>query len=174
MTDIQAGSNVSIFSKNELKAREAIEKLGLKPIPGITRVTFRKKNNQIFAIDSPEVFRSQGGNYIVFGEPKIDDFTQRLAKAQQQVASQTQDVSPAGSDAILRDSASIQADLAAATQSKPTLSADDDSSIVDETGLNAGDIELVMEQANVSRAKAVKALRQHDSDIVNAIMSLSK
>lgn len=41
---------------------------------------------------------------------------------------------------------------------------------VDETGLEAKDIELVMKQANTTRAKAVKALREHKGDIVNAIM----
>jgi nascent polypeptide-associated complex subunit alpha len=32
------------------------------------------------------------------------------------------------------------------------------------------DIELVMQQANVSRAKAVRALKNNGNDIVNAIM----
>jgi NACalpha-BTF3-like transcription factor len=32
------------------------------------------------------------------------------------------------------------------------------------------DIELVMSQANVSRAKAVRALKNNSNDIVNAIM----
>lgn len=41
---------------------------------------------------------------------------------------------------------------------------------VEEAGLELRDIELVMAQANVSRAKAVRALRDNHSDIVNAIM----
>ena len=40
----------------------------------------------------------------------------------------------------------------------------------DETGVEAKDIELVMSQANVSRTKAVKALKNNQNDIVNAIM----
>ena len=47
------------------------------------------------------------------------------------------------------------------------------SSQVDETGVEAKDIELVMSQANVSRGKAVKALKNNDNDIVNAIMELT-
>lgn len=35
------------------------------------------------------------------------------------------------------------------------------------------DIELVMSQANVSRTKAVKALKNNANDIVNAIMELT-
>ena len=41
---------------------------------------------------------------------------------------------------------------------------------VDEGGVEAKDIELVMSQANVSRGKAVKALKNNQNDIVNAIM----
>ena len=41
---------------------------------------------------------------------------------------------------------------------------------VDESGVEAKDIELVMSQANVSRVKAVKALKNNSNDIVNAIM----
>lgn len=41
---------------------------------------------------------------------------------------------------------------------------------IDETGIEAKDIELVMSQANVSKAKAVKALKNNANDIVNAIM----
>ena len=43
---------------------------------------------------------------------------------------------------------------------------------VDESGVEAKDVELVMSQAGVSRSKAVKALKIND-DIVNAIMELS-
>ena len=48
---------------------------------------------------------------------------------------------------------------------------DDDD--VDESGLEAKDIELVKSQAGVSRAKAVKSLRENNGDIVNAIMALT-
>jgi nascent polypeptide-associated complex subunit alpha len=39
---IQAGSGVTVHSRNEKKARKAIAKLGLKHIEGITRVTLRR------------------------------------------------------------------------------------------------------------------------------------
>lgn len=41
---------------------------------------------------------------------------------------------------------------------------------IDETGVEPKDIELVMSQASVSRVKAVKALKNNNNDIVNAIM----
>lgn len=43
---------------------------------------------------------------------------------------------------------------------------EDDGEEVDDTGLEAKDIELVMAQASVSRKKAVKALKENDNDIV--------
>ncbi|KAF3075870.1 hypothetical protein CFAM422_002410 [Trichoderma lentiforme] len=48
----------------------------------------------------------------------------------------------------------------------------DDREKVDAEGLENKDIELVMREANVSYKKAVKALREHDGDIVDAIMLL--
>lgn len=41
---------------------------------------------------------------------------------------------------------------------------------MDDGGLEQRDIELVMAQANVSRAKAIRALKHNKNDIVNAIM----
>ncbi len=44
---------------------------------------------------------------------------------------------------------------------------------IDETGVEPKDIELVMTQANVSRSKAVSALKNAEGDIVSAIMELT-
>ena len=44
---------------------------------------------------------------------------------------------------------------------------------VDTSGLEDKDIELVMSQANVSRSKAVKALKNNVNDIEKAIMELT-
>ena len=48
---------------------------------------------------------------------------------------------------------------------------EDDGEEVDDTGLEAKDIELVMAQASVSRKKAVKALKENDNDIVCSCLS---
>lgn len=42
---IPGGASVTIHNRNEKKARKAIGKLGLKHVPGITRVTFRRPKN---------------------------------------------------------------------------------------------------------------------------------
>lgn len=41
---------------------------------------------------------------------------------------------------------------------------------VDDTDVEEKDVDLVMCQANVSKGKAIKALRNNKNDIVNAIM----
>lgn len=43
--EIPAGSAVTIHSRNEKRARKQIAKLGLKHVPGITRVTLRRPKN---------------------------------------------------------------------------------------------------------------------------------
>ena len=55
----------------------------------------------------------------------------------------------------------------------PAIEELDDSGEVDESGVEPKDVDLVMSQAGVSRAKAVKALKTNDGDIVNAIMELT-
>lgn len=42
---IPGGATVAVHSRNEKKARKAIGKLGLKHVPGITRVTLRRPKN---------------------------------------------------------------------------------------------------------------------------------
>ena len=50
---------------------------------------------------------------------------------------------------------------------------EEDEEDIDEAGLEEKDIELVVNQAAVTRAKAVKALKRNNNDIVNAIMDLT-
>lgn len=175
MSAIPTNANVTVLSKNEKKAREIISKLGLKKVNGIVRVAFRKKNNEIIAVERPEVYKTVGGNYVVFGEPKKDDFTQRLAAAQQQL----QQTTLSDNDTVDKSPEAIQADMKAAAEAnegkKDEKKENDEAEEDEDAGdLSNEDIELVMQQANVSRGKAIKALKQHDADIVNAIMSLSK
>lgn len=44
-SSLPAGSQAVIHSRNEKKARQAIAKLHLQPVPGITRVTLRRPKN---------------------------------------------------------------------------------------------------------------------------------
>lgn len=170
--EIPQGAPVQVISKNEKKARDALIKLGLVQVKDISRVTFRKKDNSIIAIESPEVYKTPGGAYVVFGEAKVEDLTQRYqeAMAAQQAAQQASSmVNKEGAPTDL--AASIQDDLAKA--SLEDKAEDVEEGDVDATGLEESDIAVIMEQSSVSRAKAVKALRENNGDVVNAIMSLA-
>lgn len=170
--EIPQGADINVISKNEKKARELIKKLGLKQIKGISRVTFKQRGNIIYAINEPDVYKSPAGTYVVFGEAKVDDMNQRLAEAQaaQQAAQQA-----AGSqDFADKSPESITADLEKASlNAGAEAAAEEDDEDVDETGLDANDIGIIVEQTQVSRGKAAAALRKHKGDMVNAIMELS-
>lgn len=53
-------------------AAQAMSKLGLKPVHGVTRITIRKSKSILFVISRPDVFKSPASDiYIVFGEAKV-------------------------------------------------------------------------------------------------------
>lgn len=145
-------------SRSEKKARKAMSKLGLKSIAGVSRVTIRKSKNILFVINRPDVYKSPASDtYIVFGEAKIEDLSQQA----QQAAAEKFKAAP---EPVSGQPAASVAD---------TIQEESDEEEVDEGGVEAKDIELVMSQANVSRGKAVKALKNNSNDIVNAIMELT-
>jgi len=167
---IPAGAAVAVHNRNEKRARKAIAKLGLKQVEGITRVTLRRPKNILFVISQPEVYKSPSSNtWIIFGEAKIEDLnSQAQASAAQQLAAQS-------ANEGAHDHSHDHADKGKAieTDAKKADEEEDDGEEVDDTGLEAKDIELVMAQASVSRKKAIKALKENDNDIVNSIMALS-
>jgi nascent polypeptide-associated complex subunit alpha len=154
-------SSKSKQSRGEKKARKIMSKLGLKQVAGVSRVTIRKSKNILFVINKPDVYKNPASDtYIVFGEAKIEDLSQQ---AQMDAAKQFQNAQAAVPSEMGATGTTGHAPI-------PEEEEDDD---VDETGVEGKDIELVMSQANVSRTKAVKALKNNDNDIVNAIMELT-
>lgn len=149
-------------SRSEKKARKLMSKLGLKQVPGVNRVTIRKSKNILFVINKPDVFKNPASDtYIVFGEAKIEDMSQQAQMA--------------AAEKFKEPTVNPAADTAAHTTVPAAIQEDEeeDEEEVDETGLEEKDIELVVSQANVSRAKAVRALKKNSNDIVNAIMDLT-
>lgn len=141
-----------------------MQKLGMRAVPGVFRVTVKKSKNILFVIAKPDVFKSPTSDtYVVFGEAKSED----VGAAANQAAAAKQ----------------FRQSQAAGVPSVPAVGGEDEGDddddvpaleeIVDESGVEAKDIELVMTQAACSRAKAVKALKENDGDLVNAIMSLT-
>merc|ERR1712144_163228 len=152
-------------SRSEKKSRKAMAKLGMKPVPGIIRVTVKKSKNILFVIKEPDVFKTSSDNpkapatYIVFGKAEIEDLSaQATSAAVEQFKAPGAGLDAAGGD-----------DAAALLEA---VEGDDDGD-EDAGGLDDNDIELVVKQACVSKAKAIKALKQNDNDVVNAIMALS-
>ena len=109
--------------------------------------------------------------YIVFGEVKNEDmsaFAQAQA-AQQMLAAEAQEKGADG--AASTEPQFNAADLA--SSKKVEEEEEDDGTPIDETGVDAKDVDLVIEQVSCSRRKAVKALKENNGDLINAIMSLS-
>lgn len=147
-------------SRGEKKARKIMSKLGLKPVQGVNRVTIRKSKNILFVINNPDVYKNpHSDTYIIFGEAKIEDLSQ-----QAQVAAAEKFKAPEATPAA--------GEAAGATTSVAPI-AEEDEEEVDDTGLNEKDIELVMQNAQVPRAKAIRALKENGYDVVNAIMELT-
>jgi nascent polypeptide-associated complex subunit alpha len=134
----------------------------LKPIPGVERVTMKKSRNMCFVLSRPDVFKNPTSDtYVIFGEAKIEDLKAKDAELAQQQS------------ALRRAQADTNSRLGASHLPSAPSGAAADEEQVDETGVDAKDIELVCSQAGCSRAAAVKALRNNENDIVNAIMELT-
>lgn len=146
-------------TRGEKKSRKVISKLGLKQVQGVNRVAIRKSKNILFVINKPDVYKSPASDtYIVFGEAKIEDLSQKAQLA--------------AAEKFKTDVVNLPEEQK--TKAKPKLNYDEeDNEEVDETGVDAKDIDLVMQQANAPRKLAVKALKNNNNDIVNAIMDLT-
>ncbi|CAC22620.1 nascent polypeptide associated complex subunit-like protein, copy 2 [Leishmania major strain Friedlin] len=143
-------------AKQSKRYAKAMAKMGLKPEPNITKVTIRKVGSLSFAMVQPEVYRFPGTNtFVIFGEAQLED-TSALAQE-------------AAARAAVSGAASASSDAAA---SVPAAEEDDDEE-VGAGDLDEKEINVVMSQANVSRSKAIKALKNNNGDIVNTIMELT-
>ena len=162
MPNLEGGDETAKGKQNrsEKKSRKAVQKLGMKPVPGIVRVTVKKSKNILFVISKPDVHKSPNSDtYIVFGEAKIEDLSaQAQASAAQQMTQQSALSSEEPSEKVGGDAPKIE---------------EMEDGEVDETGIEPKDSELVMSQVGCSRPKAVAALKANSNDIVEAIMQLS-
>merc|ERR1712169_77958 len=124
-------------TKSEKKARKQVQKLGLRPVSDITRVTIKKSKNVIFAIANPDVFKSPvSDTYVIFGEVKVEDFGQQsgLQKAAETLENDDDvpplEAEPTSEPASVEEVAQADGDVA------------------------EKDIELVMKQTEATRAQA--------------------
>ncbi|XBI68320.1 hypothetical protein VPH35_047536 [Triticum aestivum] len=147
--------------EGEKKSRKAMEKLGMKAMTGVSRVTIKRSKTgcagspKLIVLHKPDVFKSsQSDTYVMFGEVKLEDPSTQL---QTQAAEQFK--VPGPSSVI--------------SKGEPSVAAAQDDEEVNDTDVDKKDVELVMRQASVSRSRAVKALKAADGDIVSAIMELT-
>jgi len=185
-------------TRGEKKSRKAMQKLGMKPFPGIIRVTVKRSPNVLFVIQKPDVYKSQSDTYIIFGEAKIEDLSTNPAlNAVRQIEKETEKKSPEGEEeppALVQSTEPSATTLDASTtepsaptpdtktpaptsssQTPPAETSQEKTTPASPSeGKIGNDIEVVMNQANVSREVAVEALKKAKGDYVDAIMDLQK
>merc|ERR1712127_1141393 len=144
----------STLNRGEKKCRKALIKIGMKQYNGVTRVTLRRRDGLIFVVNDPEVLRSDGDgkSFAVFGELKMEDPNTRMQQAEAKK---------------FEDKSAVQAQASAAPKK-----ADSDEK-VDESGITSQHIDLVMDHTSCTRAEAVRALREKNDDMIQAVMSLT-
>ena len=166
----------------------------MKLIPGVERVTLKKSKNMMFEITKPDVYKNPtSDSYIIFGEAKVVDLRAKDAELQMQQRAQGGDPRKQQGDTNSRMLPNQQP----VPQSAPAAGEEDVDEVTtcvckmtsilfcirirmtltiyfsSQTGVDAKDIELVVSQAGCTRGMAVKALKNNDCDIVNAIMELT-
>merc|ERR1712153_257234 len=140
-------------NRNEKRCRKALQKVGMKSLTGITRVTLKKRDGLIFVIDDPEVLNLEN-SYAIFGELKLEDLNRQMQMEQAKKFAQAQpSVKPAE------------------TASKADA---DDGVPLSEDGLTPDHIKMVMEHGGCSRNQAIKVLRECNDDTVQAVMKLNE
>eukprot|EP00920_Eleutheroschizon_duboscqi_P040909 GHVT01097832.1.p1 GENE.GHVT01097832.1~~GHVT01097832.1.p1 ORF type:complete len:206 (+),score=49.59 GHVT01097832.1:297-914(+) len=152
-------------SRNEKKARKAVLKHGMKEISDVISVTIKRPKTVMIVISSPDVFKSiNGDTYVVFGEARMEDMN---ATAQSEAARRYLAGSGDGAGGLGVGGSGLSPLSGGAGARVEEV---DDA---DESGMKASDIDLLMEQVVCTRAQAVRALREKNFDLVEAIMHLS-
>lgn len=153
-------------SRNEKKARKAVLRLGMKPMPEIVRVIIHKAKQAWFVLSKPDVFKSLSSDtYVIFGQAE-NMASQAHTEAAQRF---TQGALPFGAtdQANVGSGAVMAAAKAAASANTAKPQA------VDMSGINPKDVELIVNQLGCTPAEAAKALRDTNNDLVEAILQIT-
>ncbi len=152
------------LNRGEKKCRKALLKIGMKQFAGVTRVTLRKRDGLIFVVNDPEVLRSDGDgkSFAVFGELKLEDPNTRLQQTEAKKFAEGQ-LAAAQASAAMKASAPKKEDAKVS-----------DETALPEDGLTASHIDMVMDHTSCTRNEAIRALRETNDDMINAVMKLTK
>ena len=149
-------------NKGERKVRKAITKLGMVQIPGVNRVTVRQKDNYIFVVKDPEVFRgNQNENtYIIFGELTFEEPDKGIGKETLTKLKETTE-----GDKIKQEESK--------EEKKNVEIIEDVNEIISEEGIDVESISMLTDQfKDVSRNKILRVLKKNNNDVVQSILDL--
>ena len=144
--------------KAEKKVRKALSKLGMTKMEGINRVTMKQKDSYILYVKDPEVFcSSQNANsFIIFGELTFEDHERKLA--QETIAE------------LKKEGEKLK--TVTEKKEEPKVEVVQEGEELSEEGLEKEAIETVMNEGKCSRQAAIKALRAHNGDPVEALLDV--
>lgn len=169
----ETGTNPGAAKTNKATLK-TLAGLGLKPVKGISRVTFKLANYRVIAINAPEVYVTPAGKYVVLGDSQVEDisgFGRSLGGA-----APDQDVGAAAKNAAAvegADKPAIDAAAAASADDEEDVEVDEDE--LKELGLSLEDLSLIKEQTEIKSTKKIAdAFKNNGKDVVNTIISLQK
>ena len=146
-------------NRGRKKCRKALAKLNLNYVEGVERVTMRKSKNVLFVIANL-MYKA------LVAIPMLFSVRRRLRTWLPRPLN-SRDSRPL---CRRRTLLLLVVPLPLLLLKTPAVVEEED---VDMTGVNPKDVDLVCDQAAVSKKDAVKALKNNDNDIVNAIMELT-
>ena len=146
--------------KAEKKVRKALSKLGMVKVEGVNRVTMKQKDNYILYVKDPEVFSSpqNPNSFIIFGEVTFEDHEKKLTQE------------------AIENLKKEGEKLKTVTEKKeePKVEVVPEGEELSEEGLEKEAIETVMNEGKCTRQVAIKALRAHNGDPVEALLEVGQ
>ena len=146
--------------KAEKKVRKALSKLGMVKVEGVNRVTMKQKDSYILFVKEPEVFSSpqNPNSFIIFGEITFEDHEKKL----------TQDTI----EQLKKEGEKLR--TVTEKKEEPKVEVVPEGEELNEEGLEKEAIETVMNEGKCSRQAAIKALRAHNGDPVEALLEVGQ
>ena len=146
--------------KAEKKVRKALSKLGMVKVDGVNRVTMKQKDSYILYVKDPEVFSSpqNPNSFIIFGEITFEDHEKKL----------TQDTI----EQLKKEGEKLK--TVTEKKEEPKVEVVPEGEELNEEGLEKEAIETVMNEGKCSRQAAIKALRAHNGDPVEALLEVGQ
>ena len=149
-----------VTGKSEKKVRKAISKLGMVKMEGVNRVTMKQKDNYILCVKDPEVYTSpqNENNFIIFGELTFEDPEKKMS--QEAIAQ------------MKKEGDKLKTVTEKPVEQKVEVVPEEEGEVSEE-GLDKEAIETVMTEGNCTRQQAIKALRAHNGDPVEALLEIN-